>query len=237
MNQFQALFGIEPNKIQTTCILLPFASKEILADFSLTKTLRGKLYGVSQTPYFSLIHTGMGPGLCGDAVLHLQDTQAENIILFGSCGLTKKIDNLDVASLVCPHSVYNLESFTRMLRETSKLNTYHPDKRLFEKLIAEHNGTIEKVRCATVGSLKLEEAYTDTFEKYNIQAVDMESSAFFSAAKHVNKKAVALFYVTDILGEKPFYRTLNNSDKTVLSSSIKSGASILCRFIKTHLVS
>ena len=124
-----------------------------------------------------------------------------------------------------------MESFTDMLlREIKEYSLFYPDKSLLEKL-----PEVKKVTCATLSSLKLEEKYMDLFEQKGIQVVDMECSAIFSAARHIRKKAMALFYITDIINKKPFYKGLSATDRLRLSSSIKSASNILCNLIKENL--
>ena len=97
------------------------------------------------------------------------------------------------------------------------------------------NKNVKKLTCATLGSLKLEESYIDKFKEKNIRIVEMESTTLFSASAHINRKALAFFYVTDIINKKPFYEDLADADKLKLSSSIKSATNILCKFIEKNL--
>ena len=77
--------------------------------------------------------------------------------------------------------------------------------------------------------------YVALFKKRGIDIVDMECSALFSASEYIHRQAMALFYITDIINKKPFYRDLRPEERSILSSSIKSGAHILCEFIKKNL--
>jgi len=234
MNRFETLFGIKESEIKKTCILLPIARKDILARLGIKELLKGKLYNSSNSKYFTVIHTGMGPAFLGDAVLYLDHTQCQNIILFGSCGLVKEEENLDTGSLVMPDKCYALESFSQMLLEEKKdWQALYGDNTLLQSFSKSNNA--KKVTCATLGSLKLEEGYVDIFEQKQIQVVDMECSALFSAAKYIKRKAMALFYITDIINKKPFYKKLAPEDKTALLSSIKSASDILCEFIQKNL--
>jgi purine-nucleoside phosphorylase len=66
--------------------------------------------------------------------------------------------------------------------------------------------------------------------KKNIDVVDMECSAFFSASSYTGLKAMALFYVSDIIKEKPFYKTLKPALKTKLSAAIEKSINLLEAF-------
>lgn len=237
MTQFEALFGIKASQVKRNCLLLPLLPKGILAELKIRKIRRGKLYGSADAADFTLVHTGMGPALAGDAVLYLKETPCRNIFLFGSCGLVREKEGLSIGSLVSPFRCFASESFTEILWErkiTSKL--FYPRKGLFEDFLAVARGAgVKKATCATIPSLKLEEDLSVSFVKKGIDVVDMECSAFFSAADFVGLKAVALFYISDIIKNKPFYRQFRPHLKLKLQSSIRNAAGLLCRFIKEKL--
>lgn len=234
MTKFQTLFGIKESLIKETCVLLPLVRKDALAWLGAARLSKGKLYSSVNTKDFTLIYTGMGPALLGDAVLYLGGTACRNIILFGSCGLVKEEKDLNIGGLVVPGKCYSFESFTEMLLEVKKdRKIFYPDEELFENLLKFKN--TKMVTCATLGSLKLEEDYLGIFKEKKIEVVDMEASALFSAAKLVKRKAAALLYITDIINKKPFYEKLDDMDRTALLSSIKSASRLLCEFIKKNL--
>ena len=231
------MFGIKEADVKNTCILMPLMRKDMLKWLGVKGFSRGRLYSSGNSTLFTVMHTGLGAALLGDAVLYLGQTQCQNIILFGSCGSVGQEEDLKIGSLVTPGESYSLESFSDMLlKDTQDWRIFHGDKILLESFLkANEAHNIKKVTCLTLGSLKLEEDYAGLFKENEIQVVDMESSAFFSASKHIGRKAMALFYVTDIINKKPFYIPLNAQDKLTIFSSIKSSANILCEFIKKNL--
>ena len=89
MNKFETLFGVKESTIKSTCIITPFLRKGLLKDFGIKNFSKGKLYSTGNSELLTLICTGMGAALTGDAVLYLNNTSCKNIILFGSCGLTE----------------------------------------------------------------------------------------------------------------------------------------------------
>jgi purine-nucleoside phosphorylase len=179
----------------------------------------------------------MSPCLVGDAVLYLKETPCQNIILFGSCGGVKSKGGLSVGSLVTPFKCYSNESFTQMLLgKDAERNIFYANQELFNSFLkVNKNSGLRKVTCSTISSLKLEEEMVDSFIRENIDVVDMECSAFFSASSSAGFKAIALFYVSDIIKIKPFYMNLDPVLKEKLSSSIKKASSLLCEFIKKNL--
>jgi len=234
MTKFEALFGISKSEIQNTCILMPILNKAAILGFGIDKLHRGKLYTSTNTKNFTLINTGIGAGFNGDAVLYLAETNCKNIVLFGSCGLTT--GNSCIGNLVAPIKCYKMESFTDMLLKKTKPKIFYPDKKLLGDFLEFSDklcpGLIQKVTCVTLGSLKLEEENIRLFKEKAIDIVDMECSAIFSAANYLGLKAMALFYVTDIINKKPFYMPLSAEDSSTLTGSIKNAADILYQFIK-----
>ena len=231
MSKFKTLFGIDESRIKNTCILLPLLRKDVSKGLGINGFSRGKLYSTGENRHFTVIHTGIGPGFSGDAILYLKETRCQNIILFGSCGLVKEEKDLGIGSIVTPEECYSMESFTDMLMgKKVDFKSFFPDTSLLRQF-----PEAKKVICATLGSLKLEEKLTEEFVQKKIQVVDMECSACFSAAASIKKKALALFYITDIVNKKPFHEKLEHSDNKTLKDSIKSASCLLRDFIEKSL--
>ena len=145
-------------------------------------------------------------------------------------------NGLDIGSLVSPSKAYSLESFSRMLANQDIVSdVYYPDKKFLEDFTSASGSSIKQVPCATISSLKLEEERKDAWLKQGIEAVDMECSAFFAAASHSGLKAMAVFYVTDIIGVKPFYHKMGLKDKAKIFLARKIAAGLLCKFIRKNL--
>jgi len=229
MTRFETIFGIKESEIKDTCVLAPLLSKSAQEAFGVSNLSRGKVYASGNAWNFTLINTGIGASFTGDASLYLSDTNCRNLILFGSCGLVKSSAGLDIGGLVTPVECYAMESFTDILLENSTLKKFFPDKALLGSFL-EDNSMVQKVSCATLGSLKLEEESFGLLTEKNIRVVDMECSALFSASSRKNLKAMALFYVSDIINKKPFYAGLRTEDKLKLLSSIRSGIKSICDF-------
>src|SRR3990167_2100456 len=154
MKNFEVLFGIPKQEVRRTCVLMPFLLREALREFKIGRLARGKLYGAGNSRLFTLIHSGIGPALTGDALLYLKDTGCKNVILFGSCGLLAQNNGLGIGSLVSPIKAYSLESFSRMLSDQDiASDVYYPDKKLLEDFISSANGATKQISCATVSSL------------------------------------------------------------------------------------
>lgn len=231
MTKFETLFGIKESEIKNTCVLMPILPKSVLNLFGIKGLSRGKIYSSGNAKNFTLINTGVGASFAGDAVLYLANAGCRNIILFGSCGLVKSSSNMAIGSLVTPIECYAMEGFTNLLLKNNDFKTFYPDKTMIESFL-NSNKDVQKVSCATLGSLKLEEENLDLFAEKNIQVVDMECSSLFAAGTHKQLKTIALFYISDIINEKPFYTEFSPDDKLRLLSSIASGVKSICRFVK-----
>lgn len=231
MKKFETIFGVCESEIKDTCLVMPIVSKGCLSTLGIRKLSRGKIYSSGNSKFLTLVNTGIGAGFTGDAVLYLGDTKCKNIILFGSCGLLKQSCGLEIGSLVTPSECYSMESFSDLLLKNHNFKTFYPDNFLLRSFL-NNNKSIIEVSCATLGSLKLEEDYMSLFSEKNIQVVDMECSSFFSAAMKKKLKAIALFYISDIINEKPFYKSLSQEDRLKLSSSIKEGLYSICSLLK-----
>jgi len=234
MNCFQTLFGLKAGRMQKNCILLPLLTPGILKKFKIKKLYRGKLFGAASAPQFSVVVCGVGPALTGDAVLYLKDSPCRKIILFGSCGLVKEKPALSIGSLVAPTKSHSYESFSQLLLEKDKRpKVYYPDKKLFRRLIEfGQNQGLRKVVCATVSSLKLEEKMQDDFVRADIDVVDMECSAFFSACGFSGIKGMSIFYISDIINRKPFYSNLDSASRMKITQAIEKATDILRVFIE-----
>ncbi len=236
MNAFETLFGVKREQVKKTCILLPIMPKGILKQFGVPELLRGKIYSSGNGARLTLIRTGVGPALAGDAVLYLGDTACKNIILFGSCGLVETGTGLHLGNLLCPSRAYAAESFTRLMEgDGPPWRMYYPDKKMYDQLLDSTDVDITSASCLSIGSLKLQDAMLQTFKKEAIQAVDMECASVFAAAARAGLQAAALFYATDVIGEKPFHAELSSEDKAILKSAIRDAVHILCGFIETKL--
>ncbi|MFN3532611.1 MAG: hypothetical protein ACK41Q_08920 [Candidatus Brocadia sp.] len=234
MVNFKTLFGVEPSFIQKTCVVVPFLMPGLLKALGIEGLKRGELYATANTNKFTFIKAGIGTLLVGDALLSLEQTNCQEILYFGACGLVHETERLTIGSLVCPKACLSFESFTdTLLRHTNKITTQYPDQTLFQSFLTHDlNQKIQPVIGMSIGSLKCEESYKEFFDEEGIEVIDMECSAFFSAARHIQKKAIALLYVTDIIGKKSFFEPLEPKDKLQIDHAIQNACKAIRLFCK-----
>lgn len=235
MNYFKNIFGIDSSAIQKSCVLAPCISKDLLAAFCVGEMTRGKLYACAQGHGFTLIHARMGACFVGDLVLYLKETACRQVFLFGSCGSTGV---LDVGRLIVPFKCFGRESFSSLLFDADKKPwpVFYPDKGLFERFfLSSKDVEAEKVTAMTLPSLKLEEGLSEQFKNDAVDVVEMECSAFFASASKIMLPALALFYVSDVIGKKPFYEEMSDKDQQTVKTAMVFGIKVLCDFMKTSL--
>lgn len=237
MDRFKALFGMKADAVRRVCILMPFIGKGALDRFGIKKLARGRLYGIGNGDICTVVHTRMGAAFTGDAVLYLSSTPCREIILFGTCGLFRKAPGLGIGTLVSPSRCHARESFTELLTGIGDTGSvFFPDSCLQRELLAVGvEGEIREVTALSVGSLKLTEERRDHCLDRGIQAVEMECAACYAAARRIKRRAAALLVVSDIVGERPFYRKLDPVENDRLLSSFSRAAWIICKCITENL--
>lgn len=234
MINFKTLFGIEASAVQNTCIVVPFLAPGLLKILGIETLKKGKIYSSANTATFTFIKAGIGALLIGDAILYLEQTNCRDIICFGACGLVEETGPLTIGSLVSPKECLSFESFTDvLLRHTNKITTQYPDQDLFQSFLKNDlEQSILPVRGMSIGSLKCEDSYREFFIEKGIAAIDMECSAFFRAAHAIQRRAVALLYVTDILGKKHFFEPLEPQDRLRIDAAVMTACGIMSAFCK-----
>ncbi|OQY99885.1 MAG: hypothetical protein B6D35_08335 [Candidatus Brocadia sp. UTAMX2] len=234
MSNFKTLFGAEPSSIQDICVVVPFLMSGLLRILGVDSLKKGKLFSVANTGGFTFIKAGIGTLFVGDAVLYLEETACQAMIYFGACGLVQETDRLMIGSLVSPQECIALEGFTDVvLKYTEKITAHYPDQELLQSFLSTvPNLNIQPVRGMSMGSLKCEESYKEFFNKKGVDVVDMECSAFFSASRHIQKKSMALLYVTDIIGKTSFFEPWRPKDKSRIDHAIQTASTAIQLFCR-----
>ncbi|MFA5087504.1 MAG: hypothetical protein WC552_00555 [Candidatus Omnitrophota bacterium] len=219
MNEFEAVFGVKESRIKKICVLTPYLTKGLIRNFDATPSHKGRLCSIASAPHFSLICTGIGSRAIGDAVLYLEKTPCQYILFLGSCGAFRKTAALDIGSLVIPRESFSFESFSQvLLKDFSSYTMSYPDEELLRlSQTKKYFRDFRTVTGATFGSLKLEAENIHFLTGIGVDIIDLECSALYHAAHFIQKKAAAFLYVTDIIGQKPFYSPLAKSESQLIS--------------------
>lgn len=181
------------NKI---CVITPFLNKEIKEGFQIEEMSSGPLYSQGSNASISLVSTKMGSTFVGDAVLSLAEEPYKYLVFFGACGAVREDKHLAIGSLLSVAAAQAQDSFINVLQRRPVSDTFPADLDF---------SSLPKVNCLSIGSLRLEKQYLETLPDNIIDVVDMETAAFFAAARAIRKKAGAILFVSDILDETSFY--------------------------------
>lgn len=230
MEIFKKLFGMEAERVHRYCIIMPFITKVVLREFGVKEISRGELYGSGNGEVCTVFHTRMGASFTGDAVLYLSDTPCRELYFLGTCGLLHGIPGIKIGSLVSPSCCYAQESFTSLLSGQDDFGLCTSPDLILHRMIMSSGGEqeIKEVIGISAGSLKLQPEKIAEWRKRGVQGVDLESAAFFSAARRIERSAAALMVVSDIVGERPWHQ---ESDRDLVSESLRDAARILCEII------
>ena len=223
--------GINLKEIKKTCIICPVADHSLFE--KLGKPKRNNLFFAKIMNYSNVtVISTKNNFLVGDIVLCLKNSACENVILFGSCG---GVGDVKIADKLIVKKAFNFESFSEMLEMKRNPDSYYPSTILLDNFLSKTKQNIIQVKCVTSNSIVLQRTYKDWFDKNKINAVDMECSSVFSAASAINKKAIALFYVTDHISEaSPFETELDEKQRAQLLNTRQELADSICDFISSN---
>ncbi|MGE4384385.1 MAG: hypothetical protein AB7E39_00780 [Endomicrobiaceae bacterium] len=229
MAEISYYFGIKLHEIRKVCVICPVSDHTLFSCLGKSKQYSGLFARIINYDKATIIST-KNNFLVGDIILQLKNTPCENVILFGSCG---GVGDIKISDKIIVKKVFNFESFSEMLEMKRSPDTYYPSTMLFEEFLSKSkDNDILQVKCATTSSILLEKAYNDWFDKNKINAVDMECSLVFSAASSINRKAIALLYVTDhITSAGLFDNQMEDAQKEKLLRSRQSLSKSICDFI------
>jgi len=234
MDRFKILFGIGKEDVKRHCVLTPFIMPQVLNHLGVRRLAKGLLSSSGQTKDMTFIKTHMGALFAGDAVLQLKDTGCETVIFLGSCGLINRNSGLDIGSVVVPTSAYSIESFSDLVNERElNIHPAYPDDGILQA-INTFDKSIPPVSCVSFGSMELEDNYRPLFSRLGTDVIEMECAALFNAARHINKKALAILFVSDVLGEKPFWRQPDVKDKKRLAGGVRQACEAIKFYVKNY---
>lgn len=234
MNTLQRLFGVTAEEIKEDVIITPFLNAAYFVPTAKFRKAKGFLFEVLTQKEFSVIKAGVGASFVGDAVLYLADTPCRRLYFIGSCaGLSPH----KVGDIVYAEKAFAAESFSELLEKQSidgspcvvAKNNLSAE---FLQFCRTQKQRIPAASIATVGSLSLERALFDSLKVQGVGGVDMEASAFFSAANSRSVPCLALLYVTDIIAKRSFFRSLTAEERKAIAAARQHAITLLCAFIR-----
>jgi purine-nucleoside phosphorylase len=231
MERFKSLFGIDRDTVRKTVLLLPFIPPRTLETLGIKTLSSGLVFSAASSENLTVIKTGTGAGFVGDAVMYLAGAPCQDIIFLGSCGLINRKLGLGIGSLITPSATFSMESFSDILSgRLQEPVSVHPDSGLLNDFIEVTGLEIQRSGCISFGSLFHEDAFMPVFRRLGVDVIEMECAALFNAARKTGKRALALLYVSDILGEKNFYFELSPEDKKSLANGVSQASQAILKF-------
>ncbi|MFA5261338.1 MAG: hypothetical protein WC450_08935 [Candidatus Omnitrophota bacterium] len=228
---FPILFGENPEAIKPFCLLAPFYSATLLDTLKIPRLKQGTLYACGHNHDLTFIHTRIGPTFLGDAVLYLEKTPCQNLVLLGACGAISVTPGMELGTMIFPAGSYAMDSFSTVLSQAkTDFPFYKSDAALTEALFHQAGGTGQRVTAgASFASFYLETQYHDLFLEKKIEIIDMETAALFQTATITGKKAAAVLYVSDIVNVSHPFRQWSRAEKRLLREASQEAASIILR--------
>ncbi len=162
---------------------------------------------------FLHIRSYVGATNVGETVLLLSFTKCKRIIFVGSVGSIS--NDVNIGDLIIPSTSVSGEAFSSYMYETinkeSLHKEYHPTKELYEvatNYLKNENINYKDIKVYSVDTIVGQFAHIDEILDLDCKAIEMETSALFSACLVAEKECVALLAV---------------SDNTILNKSLISG--------------
>ncbi|NTU60133.1 MAG: hypothetical protein HGA98_03635, partial [Deltaproteobacteria bacterium] len=205
--------GCEPGEVARDVILTPFLPLKAFArhvDGGTRRDLAPPFFYSGFTAEFrghpvTVLLTGVGPSRVGDCAALLSLTPARRLLFAGAVGGLR--EDLAVGDLFLPAGAGDGEGFSRYLRRPFREIAAGAEAvacpgglrgRLGDFLRARGVPTREG-RVFTIGAFAAESAENlETLAELGYDALEMELSAFYSAAAHHAFEAAALAYVSDL---------------------------------------
>ena len=210
---FRNFFGAKPDEIgqcvMFTCFDCIRSIKRAYKKHTI-KMLRGFYSGITlkhSNNAISVINIGPGASSLGDAVLALRKSACNTVVYTGAVGGIRT--NMNVGDIVIGQRAIIGEGFSNYYKHKDSFISFDDYavgsshlidafKKFYNKNIdfsyAYHLGDI-----FTIGTLFAEtKEFLKTLQDRKVCAIDMETSAFFTAATVANLSSMAIHYISDL---------------------------------------
>ncbi len=225
-NIFKTLYGISPDAIQETVVIMPFDVPRAAVHLGVERLINGRLFACGQCKGFTLIRSGMGAGFVGDCVLWLERTPCRQILFLGTCGLIEQTQQFDIGSVLTPKTVHIMESFSDIVRGHIKTpEVIAIDDHLIDPVIPRTN-------CISFASLHEETKCLALFKKLNAHVIEMECAGFFLSSQRIHRASGILLVVSDIVADENMCFNLSPENKKKLSQGIHQACAAIARITR-----
>ena len=151
---------------------------------------------------FLHIRSYVGSTNIGETVLLLSFTKCKRIIFAGSVGSIS--NDVNIGDLLLPSISVSGEAFSTYMYEAinkeSLHKEYHPTKKLYDTTInylKNENIDYKDIKVYSVDTIAGQFAHIEEILNLGCKAIEMETSALFSACQVAEKECVALLAVSD----------------------------------------
>ena len=151
---------------------------------------------------FLHIRSYVGATNVGETVLLLSFAKCKKIIFVGSVGLIS--NDVNIGDLIIPSTSVSGEAFSSYMYETINKDLlhkeYHPTKKLYDtttNYLINENIVYKDIKVYSVDTIAGQFAHIDEILDLGCKAIEMETSALFSACQVAEKECVALLVVSD----------------------------------------
>lgn len=155
---------------------------------------------------FTFIVTGVGAGICSDAVLSLKATACKEILFIGSAGALS--GNIKIGDVFLPERIFCGDGLCRYLQENIFEDVFgreillNMDLQNRIRIIAEDICVRQGIACHTGKSISVETIYSqykhiDTFLKMGCECLEMEGAAVVMSAQMIGRSCAVVFCISD----------------------------------------
>ena len=151
---------------------------------------------------FLHIRSYIGATNVGETVLLLSFAKCKRIIFVGSVGSIS--NDVNIGDLIIPSTSVSGEAFSSCMQERINKDSlhkeYHPTKKLYDtttNYLKKENIVYKDIKVYSVDTIAGQFAHIDEILDLGCKAIEMETSALYSACQVAEKECVALLVVSD----------------------------------------
>ncbi|HSH68649.1 MAG TPA: hypothetical protein VK997_01940 [Deferrisomatales bacterium] len=231
----RTVFGCDPEIVSPNVVLSPFVPlkafrrhvQEVVAELAPPFFFKG-FRAVFEDHPVTVIQTGIGPSRIGDCLGFLSHTPAHRVCFAGAVGALNpayRIGEFFVPTAAADgegYSRYCRESFPQLAAEAPVIPCPEAPGTL-DALLAAEALRLHRGRVFTVGSIAFESPENlRALRELGFDALEMELSAFYTAAAHHGFQAISLTYVSDLPLTRSLWQEKTTEERELLGRAYRT---------------
>jgi purine-nucleoside phosphorylase len=241
---FEFAFGCSCDTLYDRAIITPVLSVDKFTEGAEAKSVfRGRLYSgvnaVKNGVGFTVIKSGIGDRLLGDAVLLLAVSPVKELVFAGSCG---GFNDVKVGDILICENAFDGEGFSKYFDEGFNMSELFSSgkaisadtgyaSRLKEFIAVNSSKSYASGNIFTIGSFMAEESdFVKNIEEKGFSGIELELSAVYSAARAAGLKAAALTVVSDLPLVRPLW-DLTKEERVKYNNGVSEMVRLLSEFM------